>query len=184
MALTSLRNIIGQHELDEVLKERDKINDKLRAIVDEATDPWGVNIEMVEMKDVEIPDGMQRAMAREAEAMREKRARASSRPRPSWRRRAKLAEAAATIIAQPARPRTAAHADDLRGRRRAQHDDDHHDAVGVRHGDARAHPVPGPKEPGRVELSAAFADLGRSDHVEFLRSLMGPLPDAAWLALP
>ena len=75
VALTSLRNIIGQHVLDEVLKERDKINDKLRALVDADTDPWGVKIEMVEMKDVEIPQAMQRAMAREAEAVREKRAR-------------------------------------------------------------------------------------------------------------
>src|SRR5204863_8778062 len=75
VALTSLRNIIGQHVLDEVLKERDKINDQLRIIVDKDTHPWGVLIEMVEMKDVEIPQAMQRAMAREAEAMREKRAR-------------------------------------------------------------------------------------------------------------
>jgi regulator of protease activity HflC (stomatin/prohibitin superfamily) len=75
VALTSLRNIIGQHVLDEVLKERDKINDQLRVIVDKDTDPWGVLVEMVEMKDVEIPQSMQRAMAREAEAIREKRAR-------------------------------------------------------------------------------------------------------------
>jgi regulator of protease activity HflC (stomatin/prohibitin superfamily) len=75
VALTSLRNIIGQHVLDEVLKERDKINEQLRTIVDRDTDPWGVRVEMVEMKDVEIPQGMQRAMAREAEAVREKRAR-------------------------------------------------------------------------------------------------------------
>jgi regulator of protease activity HflC (stomatin/prohibitin superfamily) len=75
VALTSLRNIIGQHALDEVLKERDQINGQLRTIVDQATDPWGVQVEMVEMKDVEIPQAMQRAMAREAEAIREKRAR-------------------------------------------------------------------------------------------------------------
>src|SRR4051794_30010832 len=75
VALTSLRNIIGQHVLDEVLKERDQINAKLKLLVDHATDPWGVQVEMVEMKDVEIPQSMQRAMAREAEAMREKRAR-------------------------------------------------------------------------------------------------------------
>lgn len=75
VALTSLRNIIGQHYLDEVLKERDKINTALRQIVDAATEPWGVNVEMVEMKDVEIPQGMQRAMAQEAQAQREKRAR-------------------------------------------------------------------------------------------------------------
>ena len=75
VALTSLRNIIGQHVLDEVLKERDKINDTLRKIVDQATGPWGIKVEMVEMKDVKIPESMQRAMAREAEAVREKRAR-------------------------------------------------------------------------------------------------------------
>ncbi|HMB56786.1 MAG TPA: slipin family protein [Arenimonas sp.] len=75
VALTSLRNIIGQHDLDDVLKSRDRINETLRAMVDEATDPWGLSVEMVEMKDVEIPIAMQRAMAREAEAVREKRAR-------------------------------------------------------------------------------------------------------------
>ena len=75
IAQTSLRNIIGQHNLDEVLKERDKINDMIEEIVDRATAPWGVKVEMVEMRDVEIPEAMQRAMAREAEAVREKRAR-------------------------------------------------------------------------------------------------------------
>jgi regulator of protease activity HflC (stomatin/prohibitin superfamily) len=75
VALTTLRNIIGQHVLDEVLKSRDTINDTLRTIVDEATEAWGVKIEMVEMKDVEIPESMQRVMAMEAEAVREKRAR-------------------------------------------------------------------------------------------------------------
>jgi len=75
VALTSLRSIIGQHDLDEVLKEREKINKALRENVDRDTDPWGVTVEMVEMKDVEIPQAMQRAMAQEAEAVREKRAR-------------------------------------------------------------------------------------------------------------
>ncbi|MDX1907519.1 MAG: slipin family protein [Bacteroidia bacterium] len=74
-SVTALRNIIGQHQLDEVLRERERINATLQKIVDEATEPWGIKIEMVEMKDVEIPEGMQRAMAREAEAIREKRAR-------------------------------------------------------------------------------------------------------------
>lgn len=74
-AVTTLRNIIGQHFLDEVLKERESINKTLQTIVDAATEPWGITIEMVEMKDVEIPGSMQRAMAREAEAVREKRAR-------------------------------------------------------------------------------------------------------------
>lgn len=75
VALTSLRNIIGQQMLDEVLRERDAINRTLREIVDGVTTPWGITLEMVEMKDVEIPEAMQRAMAREAEAVREKRAR-------------------------------------------------------------------------------------------------------------
>ena len=74
-SVTALRNIIGQHSLDEVLREREQINGTLQKIVDAATEPWGIKIEMVEMKDVEIPEGMQRAMAREAEAIREKRAR-------------------------------------------------------------------------------------------------------------
>jgi len=74
-SVTALRNIIGQHHLDEVLREREEINSTLQKIVDAATESWGIKIEMVEMKDVEIPESMQRAMAREAEAIREKRAR-------------------------------------------------------------------------------------------------------------
>lgn len=75
LSVTALRNIIGQHQLDEVLKGRQQINATLQQLVDAATEPWGVKIEMVEIKDVEIPESMQRAMAREAEAIREKRAR-------------------------------------------------------------------------------------------------------------
>lgn len=74
-SVTALRNIIGQNTLDEVLKEREQINGTLQKMVDSITEPWGIKIEMVEMKDVEIPEAMQRAMAREAEAIREKRAR-------------------------------------------------------------------------------------------------------------
>lgn len=74
-SVSALRNIIGQHTLDEVLREREQINGSLQRIVDTTTEPWGIKIEMVEMKDVEIPEAMQRAMAREAEAIREKRAR-------------------------------------------------------------------------------------------------------------
>jgi regulator of protease activity HflC (stomatin/prohibitin superfamily) len=101
VALTSLRNIIGQHVLDQVLKERSTINATLRAIVDEATTPWGVHIEMVEMKDVEIPASMQRAMAREAEAVREKRARLIKAEAES-EASAKLADASKVIAANPA----------------------------------------------------------------------------------
>jgi regulator of protease activity HflC (stomatin/prohibitin superfamily) len=71
---TTLRSVLGQHMLDELLSERDKINTILQQIIDEATSPWGVKVSIVEVKDVEIPAGMQRAMARQAEAERERRA--------------------------------------------------------------------------------------------------------------
>jgi regulator of protease activity HflC (stomatin/prohibitin superfamily) len=75
LALTSLRNIIGQHDLDEVLQERNKINGLLRENVADATLPWGIEVERFEMKDVELPEAMQQVMAMQAEAIREKRAR-------------------------------------------------------------------------------------------------------------
>src|SRR5437867_5660009 len=71
---TTLRSVLGQHSLDELLSERDKINAILQQIIDEATSPWGIKVSIVEVKDVEIPGGMQRAMARQAEAERERRA--------------------------------------------------------------------------------------------------------------
>jgi regulator of protease activity HflC (stomatin/prohibitin superfamily) len=71
---TTLRSVLGQHVLDELLSERDKINSILQQIIDESTSPWGVKVSIVEVKDVEIPTGMQRAMARQAEAERERRA--------------------------------------------------------------------------------------------------------------
>ena len=74
IAQTTLRSVLGQHQLDELLSERDKINSILQEIIDEATAPWGIKVSIVEVKDVEIPTGMQRAMARQAEAERERRA--------------------------------------------------------------------------------------------------------------
>ncbi len=74
IAQTTLRSVLGQHSLDELLSERDKINAILQEIIDGATAPWGIKISIVEVKDVEIPQGMQRAMARQAEAERERRA--------------------------------------------------------------------------------------------------------------
>jgi len=100
VGLTSLRNIIGQHVLDEVLKERDTINDALQLVVDQATEPWGVKVEMVEMKDVEIPVSMQRAMAQEAQATREKRARII-KAEAELESSVKLGEASAVISANP-----------------------------------------------------------------------------------
>jgi regulator of protease activity HflC (stomatin/prohibitin superfamily) len=101
VALTSLRNVIGQHDLDEVLKSRDKINAVLKRNVLENISPWGVTVELLEMKDVEIPQDMQRVMAMEAEAMREKRARiikADAELEASQ----KLAEAAQLMVGNPA----------------------------------------------------------------------------------
>jgi len=74
IALTTLRSVLGQSDLDELLFERDKINKRLREIIDQHTEPWGVMVSVVEVKDVQLPDTMQRAMARQAEAEREKRA--------------------------------------------------------------------------------------------------------------
>jgi regulator of protease activity HflC (stomatin/prohibitin superfamily) len=74
IAQTTLRSVLGQHVLDELLSEREKINAILQEIIDESTGPWGIKVTIVEMKDVEIPTGMQRAMARQAEAERERRA--------------------------------------------------------------------------------------------------------------
>jgi regulator of protease activity HflC (stomatin/prohibitin superfamily) len=100
-AMTTLRNVVGQNILDDILQKRDKINFKVQEIVDEITEPWGIEIERVEIKDVEIPLAMQRAMAKEAEAVREKRARlikASAEQEASI----KLAEASQRIMANPA----------------------------------------------------------------------------------
>jgi regulator of protease activity HflC (stomatin/prohibitin superfamily) len=74
IAQTSLRSVLGQSDLDELLIHRDEINQKLQQIIDEATEPWGIKVSIVEVKDVELPDTMKRAMARQAEAEREKRA--------------------------------------------------------------------------------------------------------------
>lgn len=74
IAQTTLRSVLGQAELDELLSEREKINQTLQKIIDEQTDPWGIKVTVVEIKDVELPDEMKRAMAKQAEAERERRA--------------------------------------------------------------------------------------------------------------
>lgn len=74
IAQTTLRSILGQAELDDLLSRRDKINQELQKIIDEQTDPWGVKVSVVEVKDVELPQSIQRAFARQAEAERERRA--------------------------------------------------------------------------------------------------------------
>ncbi|WP_048151624.1 slipin family protein [Palaeococcus ferrophilus] len=97
---TTLRSVIGQAHLDELLSARDKLNMELQKIIDEATDPWGIKVSTVEIKDVELPSGMQRAMARQAEAERERRARITLAE--AERQAAeKLAEAARIISQDP-----------------------------------------------------------------------------------
>ena len=101
VALTSLRNVIGQRDLDEVLKARDQINALLRKNVAETVSPWGIAVDLLEMKDVEIPQDMQRVMAMEAEAVREKRARIIKADA-ELDASEKLAEAARLMVGNPA----------------------------------------------------------------------------------
>jgi regulator of protease activity HflC (stomatin/prohibitin superfamily) len=101
VALTSLRKIIGQHDLDDVLRGRDKINALFRSNVVENVAPWGIAVDLLEMKDVEIPQDMQRVMAMEAEAIREKRARIIKADA-ELEASKKLAEAAQVMIGNPA----------------------------------------------------------------------------------
>ena len=100
IAQTTLRSVLGQHTLDELLSERDKINQILQKIIDEQTEPWGIKVNVVEVKDVELPSSMQRAMARQAEAERERRAKVIS-AEGEFQASAKLSEAAAVIGAHP-----------------------------------------------------------------------------------
>jgi regulator of protease activity HflC (stomatin/prohibitin superfamily) len=97
---TTLRSVLGQHVLDELLSERDKINVILQGIIDEATSPWGIKVSVVEVKDVEIPGGMQRAMARQAEAERERRAKVIS-AEGEFQASERLKDAAAVMSQEP-----------------------------------------------------------------------------------
>jgi regulator of protease activity HflC (stomatin/prohibitin superfamily) len=97
---TTLRSVLGQHVLDELLSERDKINVILQGIIDEATSPWGIKVSVVEVKDVEIPGGMQRAMARQAEAERERRAKVIS-AEGEFQASERLKDAAAVMAQEP-----------------------------------------------------------------------------------
>ncbi len=100
IALTTIRGVIGQAELDELLSERDKLNKKLQIIIDEATDPWGIKVSAVEIKDVELPKEMQRAMAAQAEAERNRRARVISADA-EFQASKKVAEAAEVLQKEP-----------------------------------------------------------------------------------
>jgi regulator of protease activity HflC (stomatin/prohibitin superfamily) len=100
IAQTTLRSVLGQHVLDELLSERDKINAILQNIIDDATSPWGIKVSVVEVKDVEIPASMQRAMARQAEAERERRAKVIS-AEGEFQASERLHDAAAVLATEP-----------------------------------------------------------------------------------
>lgn len=97
---TTLRSVLGQVDLDQLLSERDQINERLQAIIDQQTHPWGVKVSVVEVKDVELPSTMQRAIARQAEAERERRAKVIAADG-EFQASEKLSQAAAIIGTQP-----------------------------------------------------------------------------------
>ena len=101
LAQTNLRSVVGQFELDEILSEREKVNAKLQVILDQDTEPWGIKVSKVEVKQVDIPEAMQRAIARQAEAERERRAKIIHADG-EYQASAKLAEAAQVLETQPA----------------------------------------------------------------------------------
>jgi regulator of protease activity HflC (stomatin/prohibitin superfamily) len=97
---TTLRNVLGQSELDELLANREKLNQTLQAIIDEHTDPWGIKVSTVEIKEVELPESMRRSMAAQAEAERERRAKIIH-AEGEFQASEKLAEAAVVIAREP-----------------------------------------------------------------------------------
>jgi len=101
LAQTNLRSVVGQFELDEILSEREKVNSKLQLILDQDTEPWGIKVTKVEVKQVDIPEQMQRAIAKQAEAERERRAKVIHADG-EFEASAKLADAAAVLEKQPA----------------------------------------------------------------------------------
>jgi regulator of protease activity HflC (stomatin/prohibitin superfamily) len=101
IAQTALRSVLGKAELDQLLSERERLNEELQTIIDESTEPWGVKVTAVEIKDVEIPEQMQRAMARQAEAERERRAKIIN-SEGEFQAAQKLTDAADIISTNPA----------------------------------------------------------------------------------
>ena len=101
LAQTTMRNIIGEFELDEILQKREEISQKIQQIVDKDTDQWGIKVEKIEIKDIELPETMKRAMAHQAEAERDRRARITLALGESQAAE-KLAEAAKIIASEPA----------------------------------------------------------------------------------
>ena len=100
VAQTTLRSILGQHELDELLSQRDRINQQLQQVIDVTTEPWGIKVTLVEVRDVILPDTMKRAMAKQAETERERRAKVIN-AEGEFQAAQRLVEAAAKIATQP-----------------------------------------------------------------------------------
>jgi len=100
LAQTTLRGIAGQFELDQILSERDKVNQQLQQIIDEQTDPWGIKVSIVEIKEVELPETMKRSMARQAEVERDRRARVIN-AEGEYQASQKLMEAAKILATEP-----------------------------------------------------------------------------------
>jgi len=100
MGQTTLRSILGEHDLDELLSNREKINQTLQKVIDERTDPWGIKVSAVEVKDIDLPEGMRRAMAKQAEAERERRAKVIHADG-EFQASTKLRDAAEVMAAQP-----------------------------------------------------------------------------------
>ena len=130
VSLTTLRTVLGQHTLDDILKAQDTLAEVMQKSIDSVTEPWGVKVELVQMKNVEIPPSMQRAMAQEAEALREKRARLI-KAEAELDAAEQLRRAAEVIMQNPAGLETETHADDYRSRRGAKYHDNRHDAERV-----------------------------------------------------
>ena len=122
IAQTTLRSVLGKAELDQLLSERERLNEDLQKIIDEQTEPWGVKVSTVEIKDVEIPEQMQRAMARQAEAERERRAKIIN-AEGEFQAAEKLAQAADIISQEPGDAPAALPADAARDGRQPEHDD-------------------------------------------------------------
>jgi regulator of protease activity HflC (stomatin/prohibitin superfamily) len=100
LAQTTLRNVVGQSELEDLLAHRDKVNEKLQTFIDEGTEPWGIKVSMVEVRDVELPDTMKRAMSAQAQAERERRAKIVH-AEGEYEAAEKLSDAARVISSQP-----------------------------------------------------------------------------------
>jgi len=100
LAQTTLRSVVGQHELDELLSQRDRINQQLQQVIDEGTEPWGIKVTLVEVRDVALPEGMKRAMAKQAEVERERRAKVIN-AEGEYQAAERLVQAATKIAVEP-----------------------------------------------------------------------------------